>query len=83
MEKNDTLKKLIAIFDLNRVLFDNESKYNYGKDRTQHYSPNPLAVVFPENSHNAGNDVKTLLELLPHLANNKIQKKIIQNYVIV
>jgi FAD/FMN-containing dehydrogenase len=44
--------KIIELVDLlgeNNVLQDAESKLLYGKDRTQNYSPNPLAIIFPNS----------------------------------
>lgn len=48
MNKTNVVSQLVNILDSNRVLFDDESKLIYGKDLTQNYSPNPLAIVFPK-----------------------------------
>ncbi len=44
------LQQLNQIFTSERVLTDEDSLQTYGKDWTQVYTPNPLAIVFPEST---------------------------------
>lgn len=48
MNEQTIITQLIHIFGKNNVLLDDESKLVYGKDFTQCYTPNPLAIVFPK-----------------------------------
>lgn len=58
MNKDEVISQLQNILGKNRVLFDDESKLNYGKDLTQQYIPNPLAVAFPKNEQEVVKIVK-------------------------
>ncbi len=49
MSENSAISGLINIFGDSNVLFDEASKVIYGKDLTQNYQPNPLAIVFPKS----------------------------------
>ena len=44
------LQQLNDIFTPERVLTDEDSLQNYGKDWTQVYTPDPLAIVFPTST---------------------------------
>ena len=44
------IQQLNQIFTSERVLTDADSLQTYGKDWTQVYTPNPLAIVFPEST---------------------------------
>lgn len=67
---NTTLiSKFKKIVGESSVLTDEKSKFIYGKDLTQHYTPNPLAIVFPKSERHVLEIVKlansTMTKLVP------------------
>ncbi|MEE9327973.1 MAG: FAD-binding oxidoreductase [Cocleimonas sp.] len=55
----DRLDKLKTIFSQDKILFDSDSLQHYGKDWTNVYQADPLAIVFPESTE----QVKALVDL--------------------
>jgi len=49
MNQSEIIEQLIKISGEKNVLFDHESKIIYGKDFTQNYLPDPLAIIFPHS----------------------------------
>ena len=52
------LQQLNDIFTQERVLTDEDSLQNYGKDWTQVYTPDPMAIVFPISTEEVQSLVK-------------------------
>ncbi len=53
------LSKLTKLIGEDNLSLDDATKLIYGKDLTQNYSPDPLAIVFPNNEQ----DVLTIIQL--------------------
>lgn len=51
MNNEMVISQLTNILGKNGVLVDDESKFLYGKDLTQNFTPAPLAIAFPKNEH--------------------------------
>ncbi|MFN7096069.1 MAG: FAD-binding oxidoreductase [Gammaproteobacteria bacterium] len=49
MDNPNLCSQLENIVGTKNILTDDDSKILYGKDRTQNYTPNPYAIVFPQN----------------------------------
>lgn len=48
MNQSKIIEQLIKISGEKNVLFDDDSKYIYGRDLTQNHLPDPLAIIFPK-----------------------------------
>src|SRR3990167_4059303 len=48
-DEKSIIFQLKKIFHKNDVLTDEKSKLIYGRDLTQNFTPNPLAIVFPKS----------------------------------
>jgi glycolate oxidase subunit GlcD len=63
------ISNLIKILGNDSVLYDEQSKYIYGKDLTQNYTPNPQAIVFPKKADDVCKIVQlanaTMTKLVP------------------
>ena len=69
MKNQIIFANLTKIVGENNVLIDQDSKIFYGKDLTQNYIPDPLAIVFPKTEEEIINIVRfandTLIPLVP------------------
>lgn len=60
---SDIIFKLILILGNENILTDENSKKHYGKDFTQQYIPNSIAIVFPRNEQHVVDIVKLANEM--------------------
>lgn len=60
---SDIILQLSHIVGSENILTDDDSKNHYGKDFTQHYIPNSIAIVFPRNEQHVVDIVKLANEM--------------------
>ncbi len=67
ISKEKLTSRLTNLFGEKNILIDPESKLIYGKDLTNNFTPDPMAIVFPENQEQVvelvkiANETKTAL----------------------
>lgn len=57
------IEQLVAIVGEHRVKVDDDAKQVFGKDQTRVFTPNPIAVVFPDSTE----EVQKIVQLANHL----------------